>query len=272
MEEGPTKIEVSEERMSKYKNKALHGQFGTAAEQVRDPESWGWLKRGILKKETEGLLTAAQYQALRTNSIKNRIDKEDVSPMCRLCGEREETVSHIVAECKKLAQREYKMWRHDKVGQVIHWKFCQKFNIPCKDKWYVHDPEGVIENDQVKVLWDFRIQTDHQIEHNRPDVVVLDKIERSCYVIDIACSFDTRVLEKEQEKMEKYQELKREIGKIWSCRKLIVVPIVIGALGTFSKNLKISLKKIGLDCTLFTKSLLVGNGKNLEKNTRHLRP
>ena len=29
-------------------------------------------------------------------------------------------------------------------------------------------------------------------EHNRPDVVVLDKIERSCNVIDIACPFDTR--------------------------------------------------------------------------------
>ena len=47
----PTKIEVSEERMSKYKNKALHGQFETATEQVRDPESWEWLKRGILKKK-----------------------------------------------------------------------------------------------------------------------------------------------------------------------------------------------------------------------------
>ena len=266
LEEGPTKIEVSEDRMSKYKNKALHGQFETATEQVRDPESWGWLKRGILKKETEGLLTAAQDQALRTNSIKNRIDKEDVSPMCRLCGEREETVSHIVAECEKLAQREYKMWRHDKVGQVIHWKLCQKFNTPCKDKWYDHDPEGVIENDQVQVLWDFRIQTDHQIEHNRSDLVVLDKIERSCYVIDIACPFDTRVLEKEQEKMEKYQELKREIGKIWSCRKVIVVPIVIGALGTFSKNLKTSLKKIGLDCTvLLQKASLLGTARILRR-------
>ena len=105
------------------------------------------------------------------------------------------------------------------------------------------------------MLWDFRIQTGHQIEHNRPDVVVLDKIERSCYVIDITCPFDTRVLEKEQEKMQKYQELKREIRKIWSCRKVIVVPIVIGALGT---RLHV----------ITTKSLLVGNGKNLEKNTR----
>ena len=50
LEEGPTKIEVSEERMSKYKNKALHGQFETATEHVRDPESWGWLKGNTKKR------------------------------------------------------------------------------------------------------------------------------------------------------------------------------------------------------------------------------
>ena len=56
-----------------------------------------------------------------------------------------------------------------------------------------------MENDQVKVLWDFRVQTDHHLEHNRPDIVVLEKEERTCSVIDVAYSFDTRVLEKEQE-------------------------------------------------------------------------
>ena len=35
--------------------------------------------------------------------------------MCRLCGEREETVSHIATECKKLAQKQYKNWRHYQV-------------------------------------------------------------------------------------------------------------------------------------------------------------
>ena len=140
--------------------------------------------------------------------------------MCRLCGEREETISHVTAECKKLAQKEYKMWRHDKVGQAIHWKLCQKFSLPSKDKWYDHAPEGVMENDQVKVLWDFRVQTDHHLEHNRPNIVVLEKEERTCSVIDVACPFDTRVLEKEQEKMEKYQDLKREIGKIWNCKRV----------------------------------------------------
>ena len=31
-----------------------------------------------MKKETEGLLTAAQDQALQTNYIKNKIDRQDV--------------------------------------------------------------------------------------------------------------------------------------------------------------------------------------------------
>ena len=90
------------------------------------------------------------------------------------------------------------MWRYDKVGQALHWKLYQKFSLPCKDKWY----DGVMVNDQVKVLWDFKVQTDHHLQHNRTDIVVLEK-ERTCSVIDVSCHFDTRVLEKEQEKMKK---------------------------------------------------------------------
>ena len=41
---------------------------------------------------------------------------------------------------------------------------------------------------------------------------------------------------KELEKIERYQDLKREISKIWGCRKVFVIPVVIGALGTLSKD------------------------------------
>ena len=34
--------------------------------------------------------------------------------------------------------------------------------------------------------------------------------------------------------MEKYQDLKREIGKIWNCKRVTVIPVIIGALGTIS--------------------------------------
>ena len=53
-------------------------------------------------------------------SKKSTLNSErDWMPMCRLCGEREETVSHIATECKKLAQKQYKNWRHDQVAKVV---------------------------------------------------------------------------------------------------------------------------------------------------------
>ena len=68
----------------------------------------------------------------------------------------------------------------------------------------------MIENEQTKILWDFSIQTDHPIEANRPDIVVLEKTSRKCLLIDTACPFDTRVANKEKEKIEKYQDLRKE--------------------------------------------------------------
>ena len=56
-------------------------------------------------------------------------------------------------------------------------------------------------------MWDFSIQTDHVIEARRPGLVVVDKNERSCKIIDFAFPGDSRVEEKEKDKMENYQDL-----------------------------------------------------------------
>ena len=45
---------------------------------------------------------------------------------CRLYGDRDETMKHIISECSKLAQKEFKT-RHDWVGKGIHWDMWKKF-------------------------------------------------------------------------------------------------------------------------------------------------
>ena len=60
-------------------------------------------------------------QALRTSTIKYRVDKKKVSETCQMCGEREESMAHVTAECKMLAQKCYNNWRYNKVAQTIHW-------------------------------------------------------------------------------------------------------------------------------------------------------
>ena len=44
------------------------------------------------------------------------------------------------------------------------------------------------------------IQTDHVMEHRRPDIVFLDKQQEQCHTIDIAVPGDARTEEKEKEK------------------------------------------------------------------------
>ena len=58
-----------------------------------------------------------------SNYIKARIDKTQQNSKCSLCGDRDETINHIISECSKLAPQEYKT-RHDWVGNVIHWEIC----------------------------------------------------------------------------------------------------------------------------------------------------
>jgi len=66
----------------------------------------------------------------------------------------------------------------------------------CKEGWYKNNNNN---NNNNKLLWDFPIQTDHKIERNRPDIVVIDKKERSCtIIINIACPFNHGVSHKKK--------------------------------------------------------------------------
>ena len=55
-----------ESRVDKWTGKVVHGQFVSQIEEVIG-ESWMWMNRGKLERETESLLAAAQDQAIRTD-------------------------------------------------------------------------------------------------------------------------------------------------------------------------------------------------------------
>ena len=73
--------------MESYSAKIMHGQILRQKDDIRHEASWNWLKRGDLKKETEGLITAPQDQTVRTNAVKLKIEKKSI------CKAKEETVS-----------------------------------------------------------------------------------------------------------------------------------------------------------------------------------
>ena len=68
-------------------------------------------------------------------------------------------------------------------------------------------PDNVLENeDYITMLRDFIIRTDHEIKVWRSDLLVIDKTENKCQIIDVAIPDDGRVGAKEEEKVEKYLE------------------------------------------------------------------
>ena len=99
-------------------------------------------------------------------------------------------------------------------------------------------------------MWDFHIQTDKNLEHNRPDVTVIDKKSKKFLLIDTTCPFDTRIEKKEEEKCTNHSELKYESAKIWKMRKLELIPVVIEALGTVTKHFENWIEKLELYLTI----------------------
>ena len=264
-----TKAEYKNEQKEKWvkdwKEKPLHGQYAKLTEKYDTKKTYKWIRNGYMKKETEGLITAAQDQALPTRWRKVNIEKQTGTSKCRMCNEKDETIFHILSECSKLAQGEYRK-RHDKVAQIVHWNLCKRYELPHVKNWYEHVAEKVLENQKAKILWDFSIQTDHIIQARRPGIVVKDKELDHTWVIDIAVPGDGRVEEKEQEKVEKYQDLAREIRKLWKT-SVNVVPVVVGALGAMA-NLgeeltKLDIEKKEVDRVQF--SALLGSARILRK-------
>ena len=56
----------------------------------------------------------------------------------------------------------------------------------------------VFENDEVKILWDFSIQTETKIDHNKPDLICLKK-KKIWYIVNVANPFHPQI-EREESK------------------------------------------------------------------------
>ena len=58
------------------------------------------------------------------------------------------------------------------------------------------------------------MNTDKEIKANRPDVIIKDKKDKKCIMIDISIPSERNVSIKEVEKLSKHKDLENEITKI----------------------------------------------------------
>jgi hypothetical protein len=82
------------------------------------------------------------------------------------------------SSCTVLAQSEYKK-RHDIFVKIIHMNLAVKFNL-LKDTQphYIYKPESCLENSNYKLYFDGTVLIDIHIQHNRPEIIILNKQQK----------------------------------------------------------------------------------------------
>ena len=179
-------------------------------------------------------IVAAQDQSLFTRNFQANILHNGADPRCRFCKISSKTIDHLISGCTILAPNEYTN-RHNRVGQYIHWKICNHYNIETPNKLCEHKPLPVVVTPEVTILWDFPIRTDRTIQANRADIVIKHKQNKTCQLIDMSVPSDSNISAKEFEKLSKYKDLEIEIAKMWKM-KTKTIPVVVGALGMIKKG------------------------------------
>ena len=198
-------------------------------------------------------IIATQHQCIKTNYYRNKILRDGTDPKCRICGQFQETIDHLVSGCPELAKTEY-IQRHNKAAAYLHWTICKQYNIKVQDKHYEREPATVTENQTATILWDMPIQTDKEKKANRPDIVVKDKKERTCLLIDMSIPTEMKAFLKTMEKLTKYKDLEIEI------EKTTTVSVIIGAFGLIKKGTENYIGKIpgNIRITELQKTVLFG--------------
>ncbi|CAH1108044.1 unnamed protein product [Psylliodes chrysocephalus] len=226
-----------------WKEKELHGRYHNILnndENIDKTATLSWLTRGGIFPETEGFLCAIQDQIIPTRSYLKYIVKDGniKTTKCRMCNKGHENVEHLISSCEVLAPREYTN-RHNNVAKILHIEICYKLKvIDCKTPYYKYNPKNVAENNNFMVYWDREIQTDREVIHNRPDILIFDKQTKEITIIDISVPAPANIHKKEKEKIDKYLLLSEDMKETWQATCVRVIPIVIGATGEITKNLK----------------------------------
>ena len=223
----------------------MHGQYFKLLEEphINKKLSILWLSNSHLKRKTESDLCAIQDQAITTKYIEKHIYKSTTNSTCRLCKTYDETIHHIISGCPTIAPTLY-LNRHNNLAKYIYIKIANQHNLNTTNKWYNYEPPRVLENEKIKLLWDFSIQTDKTVNANKPDIIIINKQQQETTIIDIAVPNDNNIMKKRSEKIDKYTNLAIEIKELWNMKNVQIVPIIIGVNGIIHEHFTKDLNRL----------------------------
>ena len=211
---------------AELKRRSIHTKFAKYLDQphVDKARFKQWLKSFTLKRSKESTIAAIQEQVISTKYIKKHVFNVEDDDTCQMCCVEKENIHHI--SCwHSLSPTKY-LKSHDKVCKYIHVLVLLDHGFI--DKYirrYQHQPEQVAENNLTKILWNFLIQTDHEVLNNKPDITVVDKINKTVNLIEITVPNDCNICNKRLQQIQAYNiqisQVKLRHSGIWIKWKLL---------------------------------------------------
>ena len=231
----------------KLERKTIHGVFYKQCQKEGwdTPGSHLWLRSGKIQGKTEGLIIAAQDGVIHTRSYLVRVLKrDDCAESCRVCGRAPETLGHILSACPAYYWSLYKT-RHDRILYQLVLMLSQNYGIPLPEsmKWKLGAGwigTGVLEKGGVKLSVDLCVPTDRELTERRPDLIAYLSEDRRIVIFEIACAWDSLVVEREGEKARKYAEFAADLATQhpgWQVKTAVLVVGALGSMGSLRKQL-----------------------------------
>ena len=159
----------------------------------------------------------ARLNILPTNFTKFIWNREN-NPACSFCKHATETVAHVLNGCKRF--RNFYSSRHDRiVNKIYEFLKLQKTSN-----------SEIYKEKMGETLFPEYREEMKRIPERKPDIVVIDKINKRCTIIEITIPYDLYFAYAKAGKIEKYERycnLLRDFGYV-----VKVIVLCFGSLGT----------------------------------------
>eukprot|EP00957_Ditylum_brightwellii_P030437 2305196-Ditylum_brightwellii.AAC.1 len=190
--------------------KPLHGKFFCKQDGIPQVDLEGshrWLKCARLQCKTESFICATQEQTVVTNYIGKEIFKQNINPLCRLCGEHNKSIAHITSGCKILLDSKYKQ-QHDRICTYLHWGILKDHNMPISNTWYTHNPKAATEiSDHITLHYGMVLDVNHGVSANQHNIIIQDSAKKCAFFIDVTVLMDIDMVKAAADKYKKYWDL-----------------------------------------------------------------
>ena len=119
---------------------------------------------------------------------------------CGVCGKKSESVYHLVGSCSTLAPSLYLKVRHNQISKILYQEITNNEHL------VLNPPEVTVKGD-MEIWYDMEIQTTPKVDKNGPDIVIWEKAEKKCTLVEITVPSDNNLQKMHKEKEVKYINL-----------------------------------------------------------------